>query len=175
MNSIVDSVRAILYRWTYRCWNTILLWYNKLSVFKLVYFLSWSLKDSHLTNEHTGALLYWVSETIVRPIQVWRWRYRWSWNKEELSNEKLAVLYQATGNGYTRWNLSDLFGVLTLPYGFRQNWNAKQNSKSFKAVNRNCQVLQSQLWGSKTMVRKRGALHEEKDVIFFNSHLLNTV
>lgn len=68
-----------------------------------------------------------------------------------------------------RWDLSDLFGVL--PYVFRQNWNAKQSSKSFKAVNGNCQVLQSQLWGGEAVGRKRGA-RQEHNLIFSNSHYL---
>lgn len=124
--------------------------FYRLFVFRSIYLLSWSLRDSLLTytHTHTGTPLYCALETTGKAIQVWRWICRWSQNKGELSSEKLAVFTKPQGMASTRWNLSDLFGVLTLPYGFRQNWNAKQNSKSFKAVNGNCQVLKSGLWGS---------------------------
>lgn len=88
--------------------------------------------------------------------------------------KSLQCCTKPQGMASTRWNLSDLFGVLTLPYGFRQNWNAKQNSKSFKAVNRNCQVLQSQLRGGETMGGKRGTLQKGNDLILCNLHLLST-
>lgn len=76
--------------------------------------------------------------------QLWvcRCRSRWPRNKEELRGGFYSQSFtEPQGMANTRWDFSDLFGVSTLPYGFRQNWNAKQNSKSFKAVNENWQIF----------------------------------
>lgn len=82
--------------------------------------------------------MFCVPQTIVRPIKSVDGDTD-GHGRKELEVEAYSALPSHGGLASTEWNLSDLLGVLTFIYRFRQNWNAKQ-ILNHSAVNGNCQV-----------------------------------